>query len=929
MFAAGLPALRAILERRALLTERFSFGIATWLVAAFVGVGALVLVANLVVEQGTLIVRTTETTRLAPPPPVAAVAPRLLQAPPTAVLPERPAITSEALATALDRFARAVHERVRAKTEESDTEYRGAVAALTQASQAFVARAAAMRGTSFAKLELRVRAYQEHGDTLVRLADDRRAMMNDYLGLFETLYARVNKSLSSAWRVFGRVIARQSLVQLASDLDALRRASSALTTAENEQAPGLQPLLATEHAITSNLHNNERSFRHAENDQWFVAMQTEFARLVSLRQSLIPLNEQMRLRSLDFSDESLRVATSIPAKVEASVVTAEVMPKRKPVAGRAPQALKSAPSAAAATEAIAPAIVETHSVATQAPLDHRKRVLIAWLSAGVLLLLICVALAIVLSIVGSVRRLCDATMRVARGEPSVRVRRGGIRELDTLAVAFNAMADELASAKAATRDYQQGLEAKVTERTQQLREMAQCDPLTGLPNRRELFLLLNAALERARQEGCLVGVYFLDLDNFKYLNDTMGHAFGDRVLVTLSRRLTEVTKVIGFAARLGGDEFTIVFERARCVEDIRLAGLSVVQAFQQPLLVDGRELMVSISVGASIYPDHEQDAEALLKAADAALFHAKALGRSQLAIFTPDLLKAAAEKFTTEQRLRHAIERSEFELVYQPEVNVETLQTTLVESLIRWRMPDGTLATPDHFLAIAEESGLIVDISDWVLRTAIEAAAHWHHGAWPEARVAINVSPRQLLDKSFVDRLQGLLSLHRLPPRCIEIELTESVLQTGAATIDALRCLRSQGIAVALDDFGTGYSSLLSLEHLPLTRIKLDRGMIAGIDTSPRSAAITRAIIGMCQGLGLEVTAEGVERPEQFALLLCYPRMHLQGFLLSHPVSRERVLPQLAEVTQRAQELVLNTKGATPANAAPLASDSALLSETG
>jgi len=261
--------------------------------------------------------------------------------------------------------------------------------------------------------------------------------------------------------------------------------------------------------------------------------------------------------------------------------------------------------------------------------------------------------------------------------------------------------------------------------------------------------------------------------------------------------------------------------------------------------------------------------------------------------------------------------------MFQPEISVETLETALVEALLRWRMPDGSLASPGQFLAIAEESGLIIEISDWVLRSAIEAAAHWYHGAWPEARIAINVSPRQLLDNRFGDRLRELLTEHNLPAHCIEIELTESVLQTGTATIDALKCLRAQGVAIALDDFGTGYSSLASLEQLPLSRIKLDRSLIAGIDTSPRSAAIARAIIGMCQGLGLEITAEGVERPEQFALLLGYPGMYIQGYLLSHPVSRDSVMAARIEVNQRAQELVLSSQVSPTSNvielsAAPL-----------
>jgi EAL domain-containing protein (putative c-di-GMP-specific phosphodiesterase class I) len=201
-----------------------------------------------------------------------------------------------------------------------------------------------------------------------------------------------------------------------------------------------------------------------------------------------------------------------------------------------------------------------------------------------------------------------------------------------------------------------------------------------------------------------------------------------------------------------------------------------------------------------------------------------------------------------------------------------------------------------------------------VLRSAIEAAAHWYHGSWPEARVAVNVSPRQLLDNRFGDRLFELLREHRLPTRCIEIELTESVLQTGAATIDALRSLRIQGVAIALDDFGTGYSSLASLELLPLTRIKMDRSLIAGIDTSARSAAIARAIIGLCQGLELEITAEGVERADQFALLMNCPGMYIQGYLLSYPVSRDQVMAARVEVNQRAQELLLSSQMRPPPN---------------
>jgi diguanylate cyclase (GGDEF)-like protein len=517
-----------------------------------------------------------------------------------------------------------------------------------------------------------------------------------------------------------------------------------------------------------------------------------------------------------------------------------------------------------------------------------------------------------------VRRLLAATKRVARGENARVVASGGIRELDTLTAAFNSMAQQLAVARAATRDAQLRLEAKVEERTRQLQELAEQDPLTGIANRRQLFVELNATLDRARDSGERVGVFFLDIDNFKTLNDSMGHPYGDRVLIAIARRLESIAQGHGFAARLGGDEFTLVQQAPADTEEILAFGTRIVRAFDTPLQVDDREVIVSVSVGASMFPDHERDAEALLRAADAALFHAKELGRSRLATFTPELLTTASAKFAIEQKLRRAIQGDEFELFYQPLIDSETLDVMLVEALIRWRMPDGSYRSPDEFLAVAEESGLIVEISDWVLRTAICTAARWHRGAWPKARVAINVSPRQFLDYRFVGRLEELLHEYQLPAHCHESELTESLLQTGEHTIKTLDQLRAVGVSIALDDFGTGYSSLASLQRLPLTRVKLDRSLISGIDDNARSASIARATIALCRGLGLEVTAEGVERVEQFAMLLPHRAISLQGYLFSRPVCEsgllgliERLPAQCRELKQSAQKLAPQTKFAT------------------
>jgi EAL domain-containing protein (putative c-di-GMP-specific phosphodiesterase class I) len=229
----------------------------------------------------------------------------------------------------------------------------------------------------------------------------------------------------------------------------------------------------------------------------------------------------------------------------------------------------------------------------------------------------------------------------------------------------------------------------------------------------------------------------------------------------------------------------------------------------------------------------------------------------------------------------------------------------LVEALLRWRLPDGRLASPDDFLTVAEDSGLIVEISDWVLRSAVAAAARWRRGGWTDVRVAINVSPRQVAAPDFAMRLVGLLDEAGLPPGCIEIELTEHVLQTGEGTIDTLRALRTRGIGIALDDFGTGYSTLASLEQLPFTRVKLDRSLIARIDTADRSLAIAQTIIELCRRLGLEITAEGVERVEQLAILARVPGMHVQGYLLSRPLSEDAVRREIANLPARMQALNL------------------------
>jgi len=903
-------------KHHARLSGRLCLGIVPRLVVIFAGVGGLVLVTNFVVEHGVLIERTTQITRTVPhlssPPEPPAVVPHAIVEPTAvAAAPEKRIVTSDALSLAVNRFESAAHERVTVKTEQTETIFQRTNTDLDRAASTFFTTATLISGKSLGKVSAALAVHQRLGRSLVLAADTRREMLLKYATLLDGLKTRDKSSLDKAWKIFGRVVTRQSLLQLSADLDVLLHDAAALEKAADLESSTPAVLLRAEATVQKDLDDNQNDFTRSEGTAWYTAMHSDFAALVAVRELIVQANEQIDGRMRDFSQEAADLIKLLPDKVESRIEPRHASPAG-PAAVIDAAPLKVAPVVVSNTAIAPPAIVETHEVRKDLQHDNPKRTYIAWFSAGILALLAYIAVGTAMSIIRPVRRLVRATARLAQGDTTVRMRRGGLKELDTVAVAFNRMAEEISAARQTARDYQESLELKVIERTRQLQDLAKHDPLTGLPNRRDLFALLNAAIERAHAANERVAVFFLDIDNFKYINDSMGHAFGDRVLVSLAQRLQETTQAFGFSARLGGDEFTVVFEHAQSSEIVRQAGTSIVQAFQRPLTVDGRDLIVSVSVGASIYPEHEDHAEGLLKAADAALFRAKAMGRSQLSVFTPELLEAAAAKFTVEQGLRRAIERGEFELMFQPEISVETLDTSLVEALIRWRTPDGSLLSPGAFLAIAEESGLIMEISDWVLRSAIEAAAHWYHGAWPDVCVAINVPLRQLIDPGFVDLVRDLLRANRLPASCIEIELTESVLQTGPTTIDALKRLRAHGIAIALDDFGTGYSSLASLEQLPLTRIKLDRSLIAGIDDSPRAAAIANAIIVMCQGLGLDITAEGVERPEQFAMLVGHRGMYMQGYLLAHPTSRDELLPLLEIVAQRSHDLLLES---SPQNA--------------
>jgi len=846
------------------------FGIAARLSFAFGAVAILTVAANQIAERGNTLL-----SAIAAAPVV------------TTGLDDGMA---ELLPAALDQFQRAVLARVESPAVTRVAGQTDATAALEEARKTYLdALRPNVSEPPLAGLEDEVMAHTELGAQVVRAADARRRLLDEMDIEFQSLDGRVKSSLDRVWAVFGKVVGRDYLVEASRTLDEMARYLDDMDDLHGYGQATVRAIAVREKAFAALLAENEQGIGRVLGAEWLAATRANLDRVVWLRELLVRTDGQRKETNEAFAASHVALATSI-RRVHAQFESA--------------RALESARRQSA----------EVLSAVTEQ--ERRQRTLLAWLSAVVLLLLLATIVNTVRSVVLPVRRLVRATERLSRGESGVVVPRGGVKELDTLAVSFNQMAERLSAAQELARQYHGQLEAKVEERTRQLQHLAAHDPLTRLPNRRQFLVQLHETLARATERDALAGVFFIDLDNFKNVNDSMGHVFGDRVLQAVAERLRSVVREIGFCARLGGDEFTVVVERVNSSADIERAAERLVQGFQEPLVVDGRELLMGLSLGASLFPVHGREPEGLLRAADAALFHAKAQGRSRVRVFSPELLEAAAAKFATEQGLRRAVDRGEFELHFQPEVDLATCEAGLVEALLRWRLPDGSHASPQAFLPVAEDCGLIREIGEWVIQSTVEHAARWRAAAWPPVRVAVNVSALQLLDNRFVQSLANALDRHRLPAQCIEVELTENVLQTGRHTTEALAMLRELGVGVALDDFGTGYSSLVSLQQLPLTRVKLDRSLIATIDTSARSQAITRAIISLCQSLGLEVTAEGVERHEQLAWLLGYPAMHLQGYLLSAPVPEADLLTALTAMPARMDALL---QVALPPNAVPIA----------
>ncbi|MBI1423406.1 MAG: EAL domain-containing protein [Gammaproteobacteria bacterium] len=436
---------------------------------------------------------------------------------------------------------------------------------------------------------------------------------------------------------------------------------------------------------------------------------------------------------------------------------------------------------------------------------------------------------------------------------------------------------------------------KLTEA--RLSQLAHQDYLTGLANRMAFNLNLEKALERAQRHRHKVALLFLDLDRFKLINDTLGHEAGDQMLKIIGQRLRQSVRAEDMVARLGGDEFTIVLEEIMNNDGAAGFARKVIRAVAEPLQIKDQEIVITTSIGLSIYPDDATTATDLAKAADTAMYRAKARGRNTFEFYTSELTDNALQHLSTENSLRQALARDELQLFYQPQLEVATGSLCGVEALLRWNHPELGLLLPDQFIKIAEESQLIDLIGNWVIRTVCAQVRDWRNAGLPKLRIAINLSPRQIMYDSTVDTLQQALTQYNLSTEdlLIELEITEHVLQSYEQISEPLRRLRKLGVRIAIDDFGTGYSSLSHLTQLPIDTLKIDRLFLRDIPKDAHNTAITSAIISMGHSLGMRVIAEGIENHEQWQFLQQHACDEAQGFLFSAAVPPAQLLDMLRE----------------------------------
>ena len=458
-----------------------------------------------------------------------------------------------------------------------------------------------------------------------------------------------------------------------------------------------------------------------------------------------------------------------------------------------------------------------------------------------------------------------------------------------------------------TRTHYVGVISDITDRKraeQELRYLANYDALTGLPNRSLLLERIHQGIGRAQRGQRKLAVLFLDLDRFKHVNDSMGHAAGDSLLRAAGARLRHIVRGNDSVARIGGDEFTVVLEDLESGADAEVVASKILAAFEEPLELDnGQEVVISPSIGISLHPDHGQTANDLLKYADTAMYQAKERGRHTWMVYVEAMDAAARLRAMTVAALRRALERNEFHLRYQPKMSLHDDRISGFEALLRWHNAELGDIAPGVFIPIAEETGLIVDIGDWVIEQACRQLARWRAEGLVDITLSINLSVAQLLHADLVRRLSDMLAAHDVAPAQLELELTESIVMANAEqSITTLRRLKAVGVSLAIDDFGTGYSSLSYLKRLPIDALKIDKEFVGDLTTDPDDEAITATVIAMAHSLALNVIAEGVEQVAQVDYLRRQDCDEIQGHWLAEPMLPELCLPFVREHERRRRE---------------------------
>jgi diguanylate cyclase (GGDEF)-like protein len=446
-------------------------------------------------------------------------------------------------------------------------------------------------------------------------------------------------------------------------------------------------------------------------------------------------------------------------------------------------------------------------------------------------------------------------------------------------------------------------EAQRVANEERIRYQAYHDLLTGLPNRTSFAEHLEEAMRRSKRFGWSVALMFLDVDRFKRVNDSLGHEAGDELLRIIASRLKTCIRETDILFRMGGDEFTVLLENIRTPEEVAAVAARMISAVAQPAEIAHHELTPTASIGIAIYPRDDQRGERLVKAADAAMYRAKDVGRNRYAFFTQEMTERVESQLRLEADLERALKNGEFVLHYQPRVSTATRCVVSIEALLRWNKPQAGLVAPGGFVPLLEESGLIVPVGAWVLRTACRQAKVWQETGLPAMRISVNISSRQFRSEALVETIRDALESSGLAPEYLELELTESLLVESAENaVTIMQRLKALGVTLSIDDFGTGYSSLNYLKRFPIDCLKIDSSFVHDLHTSAKDAAIVEAISALAKSLGIGLVAEGVEEVRQADFLRARYCTELQGFLFSHPLAADEIVDAVRRLAPASEE---------------------------